>query len=399
MKYDIIIVGAGPAGLSFACSLKNTGLSLLLIEKSSVESLQDPLPDGREIALTHLSKQILKDLQVWPHIPAEEVSPIKQAKVINGNSNYPLCFDRDQEDIDALAYLVPNHLIRRSLFQTLQHHENVEIKTNLSVVKISTHSTGGSVGLSNGDSVEASLIVAADSRFSSTRRMIGIPSSSHDFSRVAIVCRMEHEKSNEGTAVECFNYGRTLAILPMNGNISSIVITAKTDLATQLLALNETSFNSDVKQHLNDRLGEMKLIGERFSYPLVAVHAKRFVNNRFALIGDAAVGMHPVTAHGFNLGLRGQNTLSQEIKSALKDGRDIGSQNVLLKYQSTHMKATRPLYYGTNGLVNLYTNETLPAKAARAISLRLANTLSPIKRIITNKLTEVEKKQRGSLLF
>ena len=132
----------------------------------------------------------------------------------------------------------------------------------------------------------------------------------------------------------------------------------------------------------------MELIGRRFPYPLVAVHADRFVTTRFALIGDAAVGMHPVTAHGFNLGLRGQNTLAKKIRSAQERNIDIGSSAVLENYQSTHRRVTWPLYLGTNALVKLYTNDGLQAKIARMAMLRLGNNLRPIKRILMTQLTE-----------
>ena len=79
------------------------------------------------------------------------------------------------------------------------------------------------------------------------------------------------------------------------------------------------------------------------------------------------------------------------MESALGSNSDIGSQKGLLKYQSKHMKITKPLYYGTNGLVKLYTNENLPAKVARSASPRLANNMSPIKRFISRRLAEDEK--------
>jgi len=134
----------------------------------------------------------------------------------------------------------------------------------------------------------------------------------------------------------------------------------------------------------------MKLIGERYSYPLVAVHANQFVKPRYALLGDAAVGMHPVTAHGFNLGLRGQETLYQEIISARKRSVDIGSLSVLKAYETKHMRVTKPLYHGTNKIVGLFTNESIPAKMARNALLRFSNNFPPIKHLIANKLTEKE---------
>jgi 2-polyprenyl-6-methoxyphenol hydroxylase-like FAD-dependent oxidoreductase len=135
----------------------------------------------------------------------------------------------------------------------------------------------------------------------------------------------------------------------------------------------------------------MKLVSERFPYPLVAVYADKFISTRFALIGDAAVGMHPVTAHGFNLGLRGQDTLAKEIESALKRGNDIGSATVLENYQTKHRRVTHPLYLATNGIVRLYNNnDMLSARMMRKTLLRLGNNIWPIKRAIMNQLTALK---------
>jgi ubiquinone biosynthesis UbiH/UbiF/VisC/COQ6 family hydroxylase len=391
MKYDIVIIGAGPAGLSFARALANTDLDILIVEKSPLESLREPANDGREIALTHLSVNLLQELDAWRHIPTEFIAPIKHARVLNGESDYTLNFDNDRASVEALGFLVPNHLIRKALFEAVEPQENVTLLTGVSVSDVRTDSHGASISLSSGEQLRASLLVAADSRFSETRRKIGIPADMHDFSRTAIVCRMQHEKSNHSTALECFHYGRTLAVLPMNGNMSSIVITVSSDMADRILGMDENHFAADIQMRLKNRLGSMKLVGERYPYPLVGVHANRFVAQRFALIGDAAVGMHPVTAHGFNLGIRGAHCLAENIKSARSKNRDFASSVVLEKYQANHMKVTKPLYLGTNGIVGLFTSESVPAKVLRNITLRLANNFPPIKHMITNKLTEKQK--------
>lgn len=388
MKYDILIIGAGPAGLSFARSFKDTDLKVLVIEKASLDELRDPAPDGREIAMTHLSLKLMQDLGAWARIPDESISPIREAKVINGDSSYFLGFDSRNIDDGALGYLVPNYEIRRALFKEAAPLKNVEILTDTVVESLHTDEQSGHVRLSNGETREATLIVAADSRFSSSRQAMGISSSMQDFAKTAIVCRMEHELPHEQIAWECFHYGRTLAVLPLTGNLSSIVITVHNDLAGKIMAMDEAEFNADIRQQFDNRLGAMQLVGKRHSYPLIAVHADRFFANRFALIGDASVGMHPVTAHGFNLGLRGQATLAREILRAAARGRDFGSRRVLVKYQFRHMRVTRPMYWGTNGIVALFTNEQAPVKAVRNLVLRVANNLPPIKRVIKKQLTE-----------
>lgn len=386
MTYDIIIVGAGPVGLSFARSLANTGLKIALVEKQSSEQLAAPEFDGRDIALTHASVRILKELGIWARFEPDDRPPIKAARVLDGTSPYCLKFDSAEDSIDALGFIVSNHVIRKALFDEVRTFDNVEIHSNLAVTSVSTDSSKACVVLSDGQIIEARLVVAADSRFSETRRMVGIPASMHDFGRVCIVCRMEHQRPHEGIAFECFHYGRTLAVLPLTSHRSSIVVTAPMDHRDAIMEMDDAQFGCDIRDRFNSRYGDMKLTTNRFAYPLVGVHASKFYAMRFALIGDAAVGMHPVTAHGYNLGLSGQDILAKEIITAAAQGRDIGATSLLERYQRQHMKATKPMFHGTNEIVKFFTDDRVLAKLARQVALRLANRIPLVKQIITSKL-------------
>ena len=95
---------------------------------------------------------------------------------------------------------------------------------------------------------------------------MGIPSEVKDFGKTVIVCKMEHEEPHHNVAFECFHYGRTLAVLPMTGNFSSIVITIASDKANEVLNLSDSDFNADIEQRFNHRLGNMKVSSEKFSY-------------------------------------------------------------------------------------------------------------------------------------
>lgn len=387
MRYDIIIVGAGPAGLSFARCLADSGLEIAVIEPHSEEQLASPEFDGRDIALTHHSVNILKQLGIWSRFEPGDRPPIREARILDGTSPYCLSFDSEKDSGDALGYIVSNHVIRKALFDEVRSLGNVRIMTDLAVTSVTSDDRSASVVLSDGQTLESALVVAADSRFSETRRMAGIPASMHDFGRVCIVARMEHDKPHEDIAFECFHYGRTLAILPLSGNQSSVVITAPMDQRDAIMEMDDKRFDHDVEQRFGSRLGSMKLVSKRFAYPLVGVHARRFFANRFVLIGDAAVGMHPVTAHGFNLGLSGAEILSKEIVSAKRRGKDIGAADVLKRYQTRHMRTTRPMYRGTNDVVKLFTDDRRPVKFVRQLALRLVNNFPPIKWAIRKKLT------------
>jgi ubiquinone biosynthesis UbiH/UbiF/VisC/COQ6 family hydroxylase len=391
MYYDIVVIGGGPAGLSFACSMSGLSLNVLLVEKSSLKSISKPKPDGREIALTHHSRKILIKLGVWALIDEAKVSPLKEAKVFDGGSDSLLNFDAKKSAIEALGYLVPNHLIRAALFERALQIENVTIVNELMVDGVSTTNTGAEVSLSNGKTIKSKLVVAADSRFSEIRRKMGIPSVMKDFSKVMITTRMSHEKAHNHVALEYFNYGHTLALLPLNGNVSSIVLTVPTDRLDEILSLDEENFNEMASDGFDGKLGQMKQIGDRHSYPLVGVYAQKFRATRFALIGDAAVGMHPVTAHGFNLGLRGQDLLSLSISRALNSGLDIGADAVLKEFERKQINLSRLMYFGTNGIVSLFTNDDAAIKQVRKLVLKFANRFPPVKALITQHLTESKK--------
>ena len=150
MDYDIVVIGGGPAGLSFACSMSGLSLDVLLVEKSSLKSISKPKPDGREIALTHHSRKILIKLGVWALIDKAKVSPLKEAKVFDGDSDSLLNFDAKKSEIEALGFLVPNHLIRAALFERALQAEKVTIVNDIMVDGVSTTNTGAEISLSNG---------------------------------------------------------------------------------------------------------------------------------------------------------------------------------------------------------------------------------------------------------
>jgi len=388
---DILVVGAGPAGLSFAAELAGSGLKITLIEKSPLEILQNPPYDGREIALTHLSREIMQRLGMWDLIPKDEIYPLRDAKVLNGQSDYQLHFPQPTqargEPADCLGYLISNHNIRKAAYEVVSKLENVTILTGTGVKEVKTSEDEAQVILENGEVLSDRLLLAADSRFSQTRRQLGISSDMHDYSRTMFVCRMKHTLSNQHTAYECFHYGRTIALLPLEEHLTNTVITVDSDKADTIKKMSPEELAASVKEQLKGRLGDMELVSTIHNYPLVGMIAQRFYGKRSALIGDAAVGMHPVTAHGFNLGLSSADLLAKLVLEAEQRGQDIGAASLLEKYSTKHMLHAQPIYHGTNMLLKLFTNETAPAKILRGLVLRASNNFPPLKKLITKQLT------------
>jgi len=387
MNIDAVIVGAGPAGLSLARALAPAGLDIVVVDRQAEEAIASPQFDGRDIALTHLSVRLLRELGVWERITESERAAIRAAHVVDGRSSYSLDFDVDGTRLDALGWIVSNHLIRQALYDEVRGLPNVELRCGVAVESLETRADVVRAMLSSGDWLEARFLAAADSRFSEIRRMAGIAASMHDFGRVCIVCRMTHEEAHDATAYECFHYERTLAVLPVSTHESSIVVTARMSQRDALMAMSDAEFSDDVGQRFGRRYGRMTLSSKRFAYPLVGVHAKQFHGDRLALVGDAAVGMHPVTAHGYNLGLSGVGILAELVRRAAARREDIGGSSLLRRYSFRHQRSTRPMYHGTNEVVKFFTDDRLPAKLARTVALRVANRVPGLKRAIRHKLT------------
>jgi ubiquinone biosynthesis UbiH/UbiF/VisC/COQ6 family hydroxylase len=383
---DIAIIGAGPAGLCFAKSIAESGLKVIVLERQTEAAISSPAFDGREIALTHHSFQLMRELGLWARIDPQAISALRDARVFNGSSLSSLNIGHRDTQQGELGYLLSNHLIRKVAYDVVKSSPEITLKTEAQVTSIQTTADGVQVTLANDEVIQTKLLIGADSRFSETRRAMGIAADIHDFGKTMMVCVMEHSVSHEHTAWEWFDYGQTLALLPMNGLRSSVVITLAPDEMNQLMKLDEDNFNREVSARFKHRLGVMQLVSTRHTYPLVTVYSKRLIGQRFALIGDAAVGMHPVTAHGFNFGLKGIATLTTEIKAAIALGKDIASNSLLLRYEQAHRRDTRPLFFATHAIAKLYGSSSPPARLLRTGAIRLGNRIAPFKKAIAGFL-------------
>lgn len=369
MHCDIVIIGGGPAGLAFARSLAGSGLDVALVEKQSAEQLASPAYDGREIALTWHSVAILRDLGVWAMLPDADRAPLVAARVQNGRSSFALDFDPGEAG--QLGWLVSNHRIRQGLWAAVAGQPRLTLLTGARVVAARTDMVRAVVELDGGTTIRSRLLVAADSRFSPVRAMLGIGAAVNPVGKSMLVCRVAHECPHGGVATEWFGHDQTIAMLPLNGDSASIALTLPPQAVERLLALDDAALGAELTRRTGGRLGRMIPTSMRTAYPLVTTWSHRFIAPRAALIGDAAVGMHPVTAHGFNLGLSGQALLAEQIRRALAQGGDPGAASALWRYAARHRRTAAPLYAATNALVRLYTDERPAARLARSAALRI----------------------------
>lgn len=369
MKTTALIIGAGPAGLCCAQALALQGIEVDIFDRQSSEQLANAAFDGREVALTHASIHALKALQIWARIPADVPRPFRRAQIQDGHQQ-PFYIDSQAQQADWLGQFVSNHEIRRAAWQLVDANPLIRVHTDTEVTSFNTDAGAASLQLADGTHYTAQLLIAADSRFSQTRRQMGIATRMQDIGASMLLCRIRHERQNDGTALEWFGNGLTRALLPLNDQVSSAILTLPHAQALRLQQLSGSDFSDKLNAAFDCQLGAVEPLTERFLYPLVTTWAERFIDQRFALVGDAAVGMHPVTAHGFNLGLASATTLAAVLATGCRRHHDAGHSQALRQYQRRHRLKSAPLYRGTQALSELFTNEHLLARPLRRLVMQ-----------------------------
>lgn len=396
MRNRVVIVGAGPTGLCLARALAVRGMAVEVIERQAAEALAAPAFDGREIALTHASMRVLRELGVWQQLPPGAAAPVRSARV--GDAARP------GFDVDAAAFgrreigtLVSNCHLRGAAWRAVAETPGIRVHAGVAVAAATVDANVASVRLSDGGVLEADLLVAADSRFSETRRALGIPAHLHDFGLSMLLARVRHAIDNEGVAWEWFGHGQTRALLPLEPHVSSVVLTLPGSEADRLMAAAPAAFAAEVARRYEGRLGSVELVSTRHSHPLVASFAYRFVGPRFALAGDAAVGMHPVTAHGFNLGLSSIERLAAAAAGGLRRHQDAGHPDGLAAYQRGHRRESAPLFAGTQAIAGLFTDERWFAQPLRRAAMGLGRHLPALRRALALAVLDEAPRPFGPL--
>ena len=375
---DVIIIGGGLAGLTAAIGLADNGFSVTVIDQAPKADLTALSYDGRSSALAFASCQLFEALGIWPHM-APYAQPILEIRVSDGPSLLHLHFDNETLGDGPLGHMVENRHTMLALFARIDEMEGIRILAPEKVSRIHRDTASTEVELESGTVVTAPLLLGIDGRASMVRRHAGIPVSTIDYHQHGIVCSIEHEFSHCGIAHERFLPSGPFAILPLTGNRSSLVWTEKAHLSRTIMALSDRAFESEVGRRIGDFLGQVKVIGGRWAYPITLQYAHDYVADRLALVGDAAHGIHPISGQGLNLGLKDVAALVEILVDARRVGLDIGSLNVLENYSQWRTTDNASVYAITDGFNRLFSNDIGPIKLARDLGMAAVNEITPLK--------------------
>ncbi len=375
------VVGGGLAGLTLGIACAGAGIKVAVIDREAPADMLALPFDGRSSAIAWGSRQVLEGIGVWELLRAE-AQPILEIRVADQGSPLFLHYDHREVGDQPLGYIVENRVLRRALLERAAALPDLSHLAPLGVEAAEPGLSGTAVRLSDGQTIQAQLAVAADGRNSPLRKAAGIRTVEWAYPQAGIVCTARHEKPHRGVAVEHFLNSGPFAILPMTGNRSSIVWTERLETAKRMMALDGAGFTAELAKRFGDFLGEVALEGPRWSYPLSLLHAERYSADRLALLGDSAHAIHPIAGQGLNLGIRDVAALAELIVDDRRLGLDLGNPGLLGRYERRRRLDSVTLSAVTDGLNRLFSNSIEPIRTVRDLGLALVDRLPPVKRML-----------------
>jgi 2-octaprenyl-6-methoxyphenol hydroxylase len=289
-------------------------------------------------------------------------------------------FDHAEIEEGPMGYMVEDRFLRRAFLEAMAADERITQYPSETVVAQSVDDGAVRITLASGKTLSALLLIGCDGRKSGTAERAGIGRTGWGYGQTAIVCAVAHEKPHHGIAHQFFMPHGPLAILPLPRNRSSIVWSETDARAAECAKMDDEKFLQALRPAFGSFLGEISLEGARFTYPLNLTLANSFIAPRLALVGDAAHGMHPIAGQGLNAGLRDVAALAETLGEARQRGEDIGSEQVLKRYQQWRRFDTATLAIATDTFNKLFSNDNPLLRAARDVGMGVVNAIPALRR-------------------
>ena len=359
--YDIVIAGGGMIGTSLALASAPLGLKVAVVEAVARGSSQQPSFDERSTALSRSTQRMFEAMGLWDDIVAAS-TPITSIHVSDQGRFGFSHIDAAEQGVEALGYVVTNRVLGGVLQQALTDAAGVDVICPARITGIDLGDDKATARVArDGEefSLHCDLLVAADGANSSIREMMGISASKSEYGQRAVIGNLLTEKPMDNRAYERFTSQGPLALLPVNEGRAAFIWTIAEDDADRVLALEDDDFLRELQAAFGNRQGELSNVGKRAAYPLVLSKAARLTATRSVLIGNSAHGLHPVSAQGFNLGMRDVAALCDCLA-------DHGINQDMLQYYAEWRRGDqRKLVSFTDSLVKLFGAERAPLKILR----------------------------------
>ncbi|WP_198265094.1 2-octaprenyl-6-methoxyphenyl hydroxylase [sulfur-oxidizing endosymbiont of Gigantopelta aegis] len=418
--FDVVIVGGGLAGASMALALApalaKSKRRIAVIEAHPYQQQRlQPSFDDRCLALAWSSKQIYQSMGIWDELAkhchegqSDGFAAIKQIHISERGHLGVTRLDQQKEAVPALGSVVESRVLGEVLVEQMKLHDNIHVFCPASIEQLATNADEVSISLivdpetelepepesaqaqSKHQKIKASLLIVADGVNSQTRESLGIKVNQKAYAQTAIIANIETAMPHNNIAYERFTDSGPLAVLPLTRNRSSLVWTVKDEQLDDVMAMNDAEFSQALQQRFGHRLGQIKKVGHRAAYPLMLMtidNETLAYQQRVALIGNAAHGVHPVAGQGFNLGLRDISALAELIVAEVQAHKsaDLGNDELLSRYWQWRQADIKQVTRITNGLIKLFSNHSTSLAILRNSGLFLTDIISPLKHVIAHE--------------
>lgn len=375
-SFDITIIGGGMVGLTLAAALQDTDIRIAVIEGITPEHQLNEQTDLRVSALSRASEQILRNLNVWDGIEQRRSAPYLAMEVWEQDSFARIEFNANHLGQMNLGHIVENRVIQLALLDKVSKQKNVTLFMPAQCRSLVIGESEAWMTLDNGAPLTSKLVVGADGANSWVRKQCDIPLTHWDYGHSALVANIRTDVAHSKIARQIFTPLGPLAFLPLGDeNMSSIVWSTDPCRAEQLVSMPEAEFNKQLSTEFDMRLGCCQLIGERQAFPLRMRYARDFVQQRIALVGDAAHTIHPLAGQGVNLGLLDAAALAQEVNQRWRSGDDIGSKVSLRAYERWRKAEAAKMIAAMQGFKDLFEGGNPAKKFMRGIGMTMVNYL------------------------
>jgi 2-octaprenyl-6-methoxyphenol hydroxylase len=393
---DVIIAGAGIAGATLALALNQAGLKSVLIDPVVFDAQVAPTFDGRASAIAYAAFRQWKALGLGEALEPH-AQRIEQILVTDGQTPgaaahatgpFFLRFDSaeiaETSDGEPLGYLLENRHIRAALAQAILD-AGITVLAPAKVAGAVFGPREAVVTLADGRELRAPVAVGAEGRGSVIRAEAKIGAIGWDYPQTGVVATVRMDRPHEGVAHEYFLPGGPFAILPLTDNRASLVWTESRSRGAALKSARPEIFQAHLDRRFGDFLGEVRVEGPVFTYPLSLQLSERFTAPRAALLGDAAHGIHPIAGQGLNLGLKGAAALAETLVEAMRLGEDIGSEVVLQRYAAWRRLDTVSISLAADAFVRLFSNDNPALRLARGLGMAAVNRIGPARRFFMSE--------------
>ncbi|MCK4834701.1 MAG: UbiH/UbiF/VisC/COQ6 family ubiquinone biosynthesis hydroxylase [Gammaproteobacteria bacterium] len=393
--FDIVIVGGGIVGLSFACELAASDFTVAVVERNELKAVGEE-PDCRVSAINRFAlqrfKQSGKQTKVWQSALAKRACVFDKMFVWDQTGAGQIQFDSVELGVAELGVIIENNVLQHMLLETVKAADNISYLCPEEIVELAYPQTTDEsavsvITLSSGEQLSAKLLVGADGANSKVREIASIQRTQQSYQQQGLVCNVATSEGHQHTAWQCFMPTGPLAFLPLYNGYSSIVWSLDEGLAQDYLALDDDAFKHVLAQQSEFKLGEITDVSQRFLFPLAHGHATDYVKPGLALIGDAAHSIHPLAGQGANLGIADAVALADVISSAKKAGRQWNALHTLSKYQRQRKGANKVMEMSMTGFKELFGQENTLIAEMRNAGLMIVDHLPGLKyRIIKQAL-------------